>query len=306
MCLDKIASNPGSYIQVDTTKIGISGHSYGGETSFNVAPNYATYGFPKPDFVVGIYPGGFSFSSTNAAAMPADVACVTISVSGDSIASDRSSSKWFRGITNVPNTEKAWIHINSESYGESTTSGGHFSCIGETIDDAVDWFGYIRIMDGLIDYKWELHNSSAFGKRFCLITDPNTYDWATDSADPNGLAYMGKWSDNHPHSPKEVHYFNDSTEYGGYPTDPPVTLEGFVVYDPSNLVNGAGETKDITATGTRFGDYVVIGPPYDLQGVSHSAYIKQDGTISLRLQNGTGGAINLGSGTWYWRIMKQY
>lgn len=303
-CLDKIAASPSTYVQVNTAKMGYIGHSQGGCNTAHLASTYATYGLTKPIFAVGIYAAGTPYNASTVAATPSGVAVVCISVDGDYMASDRMSSKWFKEVTLVPDDEKVWIHINTESYSGGKTSGGHFSVL--SVDDAVDWFGILRIIDGLFDFKIQLFNGAAFGKKFCLVSNPATYNWATDCADPNGLAWMGLWSDGHVHSPKEVHYMNGLTENGGETGENAIQLEGFSVFDPNNLNDGVGQTKAITAVGSRLGDYILIGPPYDLQGITHNAYVSVDGTISLRLQNETGGAIDLGSGVWYWRVMRQY
>ena len=82
-------------------------------------------------------------------------------------------------------------------------------------------------------------------------------------------------------------------------------LEGTLVWDPGNLVDGAGETSSgITVTGAAFGDYIDVAAPYDLQGITATAYVSASNTVKIRLQNETGGAINLASGTWAVRVRK--
>ncbi len=83
-------------------------------------------------------------------------------------------------------------------------------------------------------------------------------------------------------------------------------LEGSLVWDPANLVDGAGETSSgITVTGAAFGDFVDVAAPYDLQGITATAYVSAANTVKIRVQNETGGAINLASGTWKVRIRRQ-
>lgn len=69
--------------------------------------------------------------------------------------------------------------------------------------------------------------------------------------------------------------------------------------DPSDLADGAGETKSVTITGAQLGDFVIIAPPYDLQDLIVTAYVQASNTIELRIQNENAGAnVNLASGTW--------
>lgn len=77
---------------------------------------------------------------------------------------------------------------------------------------------------------------------------------------------------------------------------PPVTT----IWDPGNLTDGAGETSaDIAYPGVTLGGiFIEVIAPYDLQGILCHGYVKATGTVNIRLQNETGGAIDLSSGTW--------
>lgn len=80
---------------------------------------------------------------------------------------------------------------------------------------------------------------------------------------------------------------------------------GTFAYDPPSLANGAGVTKnDIGATGAAFLDVVHVTAPYSLQGITLNAYVHAADTLGIRLQNSTGGAINLGSGTWGYEVRR--
>lgn len=71
------------------------------------------------------------------------------------------------------------------------------------------------------------------------------------------------------------------------------------VWDPANISNGSGLTSpNITVTGAAFGDVVSVAAPYSLQGLVCIGFVSAADTVNVRLQNGTGGAINLASGTW--------
>ena|SRR3990167_10182858 len=78
-----------------------------------------------------------------------------------------------------------------------------------------------------------------------------------------------------------------------------------VTYNPGNLVDGTGETTDFTTTGAGLGDFVLISAPYNLQGVIATGYVKSANTVSIRLQNETGGTVDLASGTWIIKIIKK-
>jgi hypothetical protein len=81
-------------------------------------------------------------------------------------------------------------------------------------------------------------------------------------------------------------------------------IEEAATIDPSSLADGAGETKTMTVTGAALGDFVMVAAPYDLQGISVTGYVSVANTVSIRLQNESGGVVDLASGTWKVRVFK--
>jgi hypothetical protein len=81
---------------------------------------------------------------------------------------------------------------------------------------------------------------------------------------------------------------------------------GTFAWDPVNLGDGAGVTSDtISVPGASFGDFVEVAAPYDLQGILCNGYVSSAGNVRIRLQNETGGAIDLSStGTWKVRLRR--
>jgi hypothetical protein len=70
-------------------------------------------------------------------------------------------------------------------------------------------------------------------------------------------------------------------------------------FDPANLADAAGLTKaDITVIGAAFGDMVDVAAPYTLSGMTVTAYVHAANTVGIRLQNESGGALNLANGNW--------
>ncbi|MDQ6418674.1 right-handed parallel beta-helix repeat-containing protein [Paenibacillus sp. LHD-117] len=82
-------------------------------------------------------------------------------------------------------------------------------------------------------------------------------------------------------------------------------LTGSTVWNPASLATGTGETSaDITVSGAALGDFAVVSAPYDLQGITASGYVSAAGIVKIRIQNNTGGTVDLASGTWRVRIIK--
>lgn len=85
---------------------------------------------------------------------------------------------------------------------------------------------------------------------------------------------------------------------------PVATLSGSATYNPGSLADGAGETSaDITVTGAALGDAVVVNPPYELQGITVTGYVRAANAVVVRVQNESGGVIDLASGTWFVTVL---
>jgi hypothetical protein len=74
-------------------------------------------------------------------------------------------------------------------------------------------------------------------------------------------------------------------------------LEGSVVYDPPSLAAGDGVTTSVAVTGAALGDFARASFSLDLQEITLMARVSAADTVSVRFQNDTAGAIDLGSGT---------
>ena len=83
-----------------------------------------------------------------------------------------------------------------------------------------------------------------------------------------------------------------------------VLLQAGFGWDPASLADEGVTSGAITPTGAVPRDFVDLAAPYDLQGVTATAYVAGADTIRIRLQNETGATKNLGSGVWLVRVEK--
>lgn len=67
--------------------------------------------------------------------------------------------------------------------------------------------------------------------------------------------------------------------------------------DVGNLADGAGETLTITVPGAALGDACVASLGVDLQDMTVNCYVQAANAVEVRVQNESGGAINLASTT---------
>jgi hypothetical protein len=77
----------------------------------------------------------------------------------------------------------------------------------------------------------------------------------------------------------------------------PRLLQASVIYNPPSLAAGEGVTTTLDAAGAAFGDFARASFLLDLQGITLTSLVSVADTVSVRLQNGTAGAVDLGSGT---------
>lgn len=81
-------------------------------------------------------------------------------------------------------------------------------------------------------------------------------------------------------------------------------LNATATIDPASLLDAAGATSTVTVTGAALGDYVLVAAPYDLQGITVTAYVSAADTVSIRVQNESGATVDLASGTWKVKVLK--
>src|SRR6266566_1228676 len=82
------------------------------------------------------------------------------------------------------------------------------------------------------------------------------------------------------------------------------TLDNSAPYDPPSLAPGLGATTAVTLNGATLGDHAEASFSGDLQGITLTAYVRAANAVSIRLQNGTAGTLNLASGTLRVRVTR--
>ena len=82
-------------------------------------------------------------------------------------------------------------------------------------------------------------------------------------------------------------------------------LQASLTWDPPSLASGTGVTSgNISLSYAVLGDFVLVSAPYDLQGITATAHMSSAGIAKIRLDNFTGGTIDLASGTWKIKVIK--
>jgi len=174
----------------------------------------------------------------------------------------------------------AWIGINLINSGRSIISN-NYVCAGSSADStgiSISTFGYNSIVGNVVESCvsgiW-----LKSGVTNCVVRG-NTGEYNITPIINDGI--------------------NNEVDYSPF-----FNGNGSLVWNPANFIDGAGETSgDITVTGAALGDMVQVFPPYSLQGILCQGYVSAADTVNIRLQNETGGAIDLAEGTWKVKVIK--
>ncbi|GHE47354.1 hypothetical protein GCM10017673_56500 [Streptosporangium violaceochromogenes] len=78
-----------------------------------------------------------------------------------------------------------------------------------------------------------------------------------------------------------------------------VRLTATATLDFASIAAGAVGTLTVTVTGAATGDFVVVAPPGNLNvGLVAFGFVSAADTVTIRLLNGTAGAIDPASASW--------
>lgn len=155
----------------DTSNICFVGHSYGGVIAANLATNFKKYDIPKPIAAMLCSPGTAFMTGGRLKtyeAMPADIKLLIIVSNNDITVGDKFGIKVFETATNV--VDRNFIRQYPDKNGEEQVTAGHNECyaVDQEYDtgirnftskralnvskiDAMDYFGYWKLFDALID-----------------------------------------------------------------------------------------------------------------------------------------------------------
>lgn len=74
-------------------------------------------------------------------------------------------------------------------------------------------------------------------------------------------------------------------------------IQGSAVYNTASLGDRAGATTTVAAIGAAIGDYSLVSFELDLVGITVTSYVSAADVVSVRIQNESGGTVDLASTT---------
>ena len=84
-----------------------------------------------------------------------------------------------------------------------------------------------------------------------------------------------------------------------------IDLQGSVAWDPGSIADGDEEAKEVTVTGAALGDFAIASFSLDVADLVLNAQVTAADTVTCILANNTSGAVDLGSGTVYVKVIKK-
>lgn len=78
---------------------------------------------------------------------------------------------------------------------------------------------------------------------------------------------------------------------------PVVKARGSATFDAGSLVDAAGTSTDVTATGAELGDFALVSLGVDTVDMVVTATVTAANTVTVRIQNESGSTVDLASTT---------
>lgn len=85
-----------------------------------------------------------------------------------------------------------------------------------------------------------------------------------------------------------------------------IVLTGSITWDPASLNDGQRASTTVTVTNASSGDHVVVSHQLSLLGCQLWGEVTASNTVTVYLENRTGGVVNVGSGTLRAMVFKRY
>lgn len=151
----------GTHTIPDLNKFAAMGHSIGALIAVNMAVLANTKGLPRPRAVMAVQPGNpFYVKVENLNAIPRGTLLLSIAAMEDYVVFDLYAKRIFNEATGLNKEDKNLIIIKSDYHGAQKLSADHFApCSLKGFSDAsrgyaidaLDYYGYWKLLDGLTD-----------------------------------------------------------------------------------------------------------------------------------------------------------
>ena len=171
-------SKPG-HVQPDLDRVVVVGHSVGGVEAVNYALAARAEHLPIPKAVMSVQPGQGPRGNMKLVPMgdcgkfAAEMKLIVVVGAADNIVGTDTARDIWRGTKQAG--DRAFVTMQSDAHGSPSLDSGHLSPVSWNglMTDAVDWYGYWKLLDSLMDAAFS-------GKP--LAVDPKMGAWSDGTA----------------------------------------------------------------------------------------------------------------------------
>jgi acetyl esterase/lipase len=196
------------HVRPDYARVAMVGHSIGGTLTANLAATAKDYGLPEAKALMCVQPAwqldaaGKGKAFEDLSAIPSQTLLVCVAGDLDTVVGRRGAYEIYLSTTSIPQANKKLVILQSDYHGFPPLQADHLSPLAldeefndneplsltyftlssydRLTTDALDYYGYWKLLDELLD--------AAFSKEKC------SGDWKN----PEAVRCMGKWSDGTP------------------------------------------------------------------------------------------------------------
>ena len=184
----------------DTSRFAVVGHSIGGMMAFAIASSWDSLGLPRPKAVMSVQGGGKPIPAFAPEKIHENTLLIAVAGDDDFIVGEGLSREMITRAVQVPDSNKDFLVVMSDDHGFPPLFADHISALagrpgmgccavslitrfygksGANVD-ALDWYGWWKLFDGLCDAAFYGKN-----RKYALGGAPEQL-------------YMGTWSDGFP------------------------------------------------------------------------------------------------------------
>jgi dienelactone hydrolase len=178
-------------------RVAVVGHSAGGMMAANLAAVASQWSLPQPDAVMCVQPGVLGIiPNEDWSQIPHDTLLLSLASADDIVVGDRAARQIVADAEQIPAAHRYFVWMESDHHGWPHLSASHEAPLarslpeelaegrmrrsGPHVADALDFYGFWKLFDGLCAAAWREGGPS---------------DWLSDDLP---WRFMGRWADGQP------------------------------------------------------------------------------------------------------------
>jgi dienelactone hydrolase len=203
------------HIKLRLDKFAITGHSFGGGLTGQIAARAKASGLPEPKAVMPVQPGWKGKEEMDLAILaqvPSSALVLVVEADQDQFEDTRQGREMVRAMTGVPGDQKAFVVMQTDSNGDSTLISDHSAPLSPRDDYGVPFSrktmrrrAMAAALTGMRDGETDALDYLGFWKFFDALCEAGFSGGKMDQVLGTEKEYaVGQWSDGTPVKPMKV------------------------------------------------------------------------------------------------------